>query len=71
MTGASTVTIPSATTLKEGWRCWVQADGASVTLDGTGATNASLANGDLAMVYVANGKVKVSVTPAANITSLS
>lgn len=59
-----TVTVPAASSLVEGWRCWIHADvdvnvNAPIIIAATGGVSASLAPGDLALAYVANGVVVV------------
>lgn len=68
ITNTTTVTAPSAGTLKGGWKCWIKADGYPVTIT-TPDQSTVIENGDLALVYVANtdatgeldGKVHIAV----------
>ena len=57
-TAAITVTVPAAGTLGNGFSCDILADGAAVTLNGPGATNMTLADGEIGSVFVANSKVR-------------
>jgi len=76
ITNSTTVTAPSAVTLKGGWKCWIKADGYPVTITTPDQTKV-IENGDLALVYVANtnalgeltGKVHIAVVGDVTTTS--
>lgn len=61
VTGAVTVSVPTASTLAPNpgdiWRCDIIADGNTVTIDGAGSSNISLATGHMCRLAAANGKV--------------
>mgnify|MGYP000597250052 CR=1 FL=1 len=59
-----TITIPSAATLGF-FECEIVADGFAVTLDGPGANNVTLADGEVATVFTANSKVRIAKGVAA------
>jgi hypothetical protein len=54
-----TITIPSAATLGF-FECEIVADGFEVTLDGTGGSNVTLADGEVATIFTANSKVRIA-----------
>jgi hypothetical protein len=59
-TAAVTITIPAVGTLGNGFECELLNDsGGIVTLDGPGATDVSMSDGDVACVIEANGKQRV------------
>lgn len=56
-TAAITITLPSVGTLGNGFECEVlNASGGTVTLDGPGATDVSMSDGDVACVLEANNR---------------
>lgn len=60
-TAVGTHTVASAATLLAGFTVEIINDsGGNVVLDGTGATNVTLADGDVATLICANSKVRVS-----------
>ena len=60
VTSAVTITVPTVGTLQNGFECEVVNDsGGTVTIDGPGATNVSMNNGDVACVLEFNGKQRV------------
>ena len=65
VTSAVTITVPTVGTLQNGFECEVVNDsGGTVTIDGPGATNVSMSNGDVACVLEANGKQRVVSGPS-------
>ncbi|KND47178.1 MAG: hypothetical protein AB199_01965 [Parcubacteria bacterium C7867-004] len=59
-TSAITITVPSVGTLVNGFECEIVNDsGGTVVLDGPGATNVSLTDGEVACVLEVNGKQRV------------
>src|SRR5664279_5462049 len=60
ITAAVTITVPTVGTLQNGFECEIVNDsGGSVTIDGPGATNATLNNGDIGCIFEVNGKQRV------------
>jgi hypothetical protein len=60
VTTASTITVPSVGTLQNGFECEIINDsGGTVTIDGPGATNVSMADGEVACILEVNGKQRV------------
>jgi hypothetical protein len=56
-----TITVPTVGTLGNGFECEIVNDsGTTVTLDGPGATNVSMNDGDIASLLETNGKQRVS-----------
>jgi len=65
VTTAVTVTVPAVGTLQNGFECELVNDsGGTVTIDGPGATNVSMNNGDVACVLEVNGKQRVVSGPS-------
>jgi len=59
-TAAVTITVPTVGTLGNGFECEIVNDsGGTVTIDGPGATNVSMSDGDVACVLEVNGKQRV------------
>jgi hypothetical protein len=59
-TAALTITVPTVGTLGNGFECEIVNDsGGTVTIDGPGSTNATLASGDVACVLEFNSKQRV------------
>ena len=59
-TSAITITLPSVGALQNGFECEVVNDsGGTVTIDGPGSTNVSLADGDVACILEVNGKQRI------------
>ena len=64
ITSVVTITVPTVGTLGNGFECEVVNDsGGTVTIDGPGATNVSMANGDIASVLEFNSKQRVVSGP--------
>src|SRR5664279_5600184 len=60
VTAAVTITVPTVGTLGNGFECEIVNDsGGSVVLDGPGATNVTMSNGDVATVLEVNSKQRV------------
>ena len=60
VTAAVTITVPTVGTLGNGFECEIVNDsGGTVTIDGPGATNATLSNGDVACILEVNAKQRV------------
>jgi hypothetical protein len=60
VTAAVTITVPTVGTLGNGFECEIVNDsGGSVIIDGPGATNVTMNNGDIACVLEVNGKQRV------------
>ena len=60
MTAAVTITVPTVGVLGNGFECEIVNDsGASVVIDGPGATNVTMSSGDIATVLEFNGKQRV------------
>jgi hypothetical protein len=60
-TAAITITAPTVGTLGDGFEVEIVNDsGGTVTIDGPGATNVSLADGDIACILEVNGKQRVA-----------
>jgi hypothetical protein len=60
VTAAVTITVPTVGILMNGFECEIVNDsGGSVTIDGPGATNVTMSNGDIACVLEVNGKQRV------------
>lgn len=56
VTAATTITVPTVGTLGNGFECdIVNVSGGTVTIDGPGATNVSLAANDVACILEVNG----------------
>lgn len=59
-TASITITVPSVGTLGNGFECEVVNDsGSTVTIDGPGATNVSMSDGDVANILETNNKQRV------------
>lgn len=59
-TSAVTLTVPSVGTLGNGFECEIVNDsGGTVTIDGPGATNVSMSDGDVACLIEFNSKQRV------------
>lgn len=59
-TAAITITMPTVGTLGDGFECEIVNDsGGTVTIDGPGATNVSMDDGDVACVLEVNSKQRV------------
>lgn len=59
-TSAITITLPATGTLGNGFECEIVNDsGGSVILDGPGATNVTMADGEVACILEVNGKQRV------------
>jgi len=59
-TAAITITVPTVGALGNGFECEVVNDsGGTVTLDGPGSTNVSMADGDVANILETNNKQRV------------
>ncbi len=59
-TSALTLSVPAAVFLGNGFECEVINDSSgSVTIDGTGGTNVTLAAGEVACLIIANSKTRV------------
>ena len=61
-TSPITVTVPAANVLGPDFECFVAADGASVILDGPGATNVTLTSGQTARIATKGSKIWSSGT---------
>ena len=60
VTAAVTITVPTVGTLGNGFECEIVNDsGGSVIIDGPGATNVTMNNGDVACVLEVNSKQRV------------
>jgi hypothetical protein len=60
VTAAVTITVPTVGTLGNGFECELVNDsGGSVIIDGPGATNVTMNNGDVACVLEVNSKQRV------------
>ncbi len=60
ITAAVTISVPSVGTLGNGFECEIVNDsGGTVTIDGPGSTNVSMASGDVACILEVNGKQRV------------
>src|SRR5665647_2242672 len=60
VTAAVTITVPTVGTLGNGFECEIVNDsGGSVIIDGPGATNVTMSNGDVACVLEVNSKQRV------------
>jgi hypothetical protein len=60
VTAAVTITVPAVGTLGNGFECEIINDsGGTVTIDGPGATNATMNNGDVATILEVNSKQRV------------
>ena len=60
VTAAVTITVPTVGTLGNGFECEIVNDsGGSVIIDGPGATNATMNNGDVATLLEVNSKQRV------------
>src|SRR5258708_1066154 len=65
ITAAVTITVPTVGTLGNGFECEIVNDsGGSVVIDGPGATNVTMSNGDVACVLEVNGKQRVMSGPS-------
>lgn len=65
VTAAVTITVPAVGTLGNGFECEIVNDsGGTVTIDGPGATNASLSDGDVACILEVNSKQRVVSGPS-------
>ncbi len=59
-TAAITITVPAVSTLGNGFEVEIVNDsGGTVTINGPGATNVSMDNGDVACILEVNGKQRV------------
>lgn len=59
-TASLTITVPSVGTLQNGFECEIVNDsGSTVTIDGPGATDVSMSDGDIANFLEVNGKQRV------------
>lgn len=59
-TSAITITVPTVGTLVNGFECEIVNDsGGTVTIDGPGSTNVSMADGEVACILEVNGKQRV------------
>lgn len=57
---ASTITVPTVGTLANGFECEIINDsGGTVTIDGPGATNVTMNDGDIACILEVNSKQRV------------
>ncbi len=64
-TAALTVTVPALGTLDDGFEMELVNDsGGTVTINGPGATNVSMANGEIACILEVNGKQRVVKGPS-------
>jgi hypothetical protein len=64
-TAAITFTLPAVSTLGNGFEAEIVNDsGGTVTIDGPGATNVSLSDGDIASILEVNGKQRVVKGPS-------
>jgi hypothetical protein len=60
VTAAVTITVPAVGTLGNGFECEIINDsGGTVTIDGPGATNVTMNNGDVATILEVNSKQRV------------
>lgn len=60
VTAAVTITVPAVGTLGNGFECEIVNDsGGTVTIDGPGATNVGMSNGDIACILEVNAKQRV------------
>lgn len=60
VTAAVTITVPTVGTLGNGFECEIVNDsGGSVIIDGPGATNVTMNNGDVACILEVNSKQRV------------
>lgn len=60
VTAAITITVPTVGTLGNGFECEIVNDsGGTVTIDGPGATNVSMSDGDVVCVLEVNSKQRV------------
>jgi hypothetical protein len=60
VTAAVTITVPAVGTLGNGFECEIVNDsGGNVTVDGPGATNVSMSDGDVACILEVNSKQRV------------
>ena len=60
ITSVVTITVPTVGTLGNGFECEIVNDsGGTVTIDGPGATNVSMSDGDVACILEVNGKQRV------------
>ena len=60
VTSPLTITVPTVGTLQNGFECEVVNDsGGTVTIDGPGATNVTLSDGDVACILEVNSKQRV------------
>lgn len=65
VTSPATITVPAVGTLQNGFECELVNDsGGTVTIDGPGATNVSMSNGDVACLLEVNGKQRVVSGPS-------
>lgn len=61
VTAAITITVPAVSTLGNGFEVEIVNDsGGTVTIDGPGSTNVSLADGDIACILEVNSKQRVA-----------
>jgi hypothetical protein len=61
VTSATTITVPAPGTLTNNFECEIVNDsGGSVILDGSGSTNVTMADGEVAIVMEVNGKTRVA-----------
>ena len=59
-TAAITITVPAVGTLDDGFECEIVNDsGGTVTIDGPGSTNVTMADGEVACILEVNGKQRV------------
>jgi hypothetical protein len=64
-TAAITFTVPTVGTLGNGFECEIVNDsGGTVTIDGPGSTNVSLADGEIASILEVNSKQRVAKGPS-------
>lgn len=71
-TATATVTVPVIGTLGNGFFCEVLNDsGSTVTIDGTGSTNATLTDGQVASVLEVGGKQQVIIRTTSSIVLIS
>jgi hypothetical protein len=65
VTAAVTITVPTVGTLGNGFECEIVNDsGSTVTIDGPGATNVSLSDGNIASILEVNSKQRVISGPS-------
>jgi hypothetical protein len=67
VTATATVTIPAALVLGPDFECIILAQGATVTIDGPGATNITLAPNQFSRIWSSNGVVYAGTATPMNL----